>query len=111
MSGAPPRLPRLRPTLERVVTADGRLLLAGGPEGDVHELEGDAAQLAAALARLAGPRPGGQIAALPGTSTAELIEAVEELAAAGLVDDAAEDRRFLSERDLERFDRQLRYFG
>ncbi|MCW3067137.1 MAG: hypothetical protein JWN32_4309, partial [Solirubrobacterales bacterium] len=112
MSDAPPRAPRLRPTLERVTTPDGRLLLAGGPEGDVHELAGDAAQLDSFLSLLDGTRTVDQVAAeLATASRDDVIEALHELTTAGLVDDAAEDARWLSDRDLQRFDRQLRYFG
>jgi molybdopterin-synthase adenylyltransferase len=112
VSGAPPRAPRLRPTLERTVTPDGRLVLAGGPDGDVHELEGEAGQLDTFLSLLDGTRTVEQVVSeLGDVSRADVIDAVAELAAAGLVDDAEDDRRRLSTDELERFDRQLRYFG
>jgi len=112
MSGAPPRAPRLRPTLERVRTPDGHLLLVGGPDGDAYELAGDADQLDAFVSLLDGTRTVEQIATELGTvSREEITEALGELLAAGLVDDAADDARWLSALDIERFDRQLRYFG
>ena len=44
-------------------------------------------------------------------SDAELAGIVAELTELGVVEDAGADRRLLSGSELERFDRQLRYFG
>src|SRR4051794_32076867 len=106
MSGAAFRAPRLRPTLQPVLTADGRLLIAGGPDGDVHEIEGGPTRLAAFLALLDGTRSAAEIAAATDAGSAsEVTDALRELAAAGLLDDAADDRRWLAGTDLERYDR------
>jgi bacteriocin biosynthesis cyclodehydratase domain-containing protein len=92
------------------------LLRGGHRDGDVG-LEGDPAVLVELLERLDGTRGRAEILAAlragpaPGLRAADLDEALDALAAAGLTEDAADDARHLDPAALERYDRQLRYFG
>jgi bacteriocin biosynthesis cyclodehydratase domain-containing protein len=92
------------------------LLRNGHRDGDV-ALEGDPAVLVELLAQLDGTRGRTAILAalregpVPELSAADLGEALDALAADGLTEDAAQDARFLDEHALDRYDRQLRYFG
>jgi molybdopterin-synthase adenylyltransferase len=101
------------------VVRDGdRIVLhrGGRPNGD-RALRGDPAVLAALLTALDGTRtPQDILNALragpaPGLTRTDLDEAIAALAADGLVEDADEDARHLDPAGLERYDRQLRYFG
>ncbi|HET6506037.1 MAG TPA: TOMM precursor leader peptide-binding protein [Baekduia sp.] len=47
----------------------------------------------------------------PELGRGDLDDAIDALAARGLVEDAADDARYLDPDGLERYDRQLRYFG
>ncbi|MCW2983486.1 MAG: ThiF family adenylyltransferase, partial [Conexibacter sp.] len=100
-----------------VADGDRLVLMRGGrPGGDV-ALEGDPAVLLALLALLDGTR--GHAAILnalragpaPALTAADLDEAIAALSADALVEDAGDDARHLDAGALERYDRQLRYFG
>jgi bacteriocin biosynthesis cyclodehydratase domain-containing protein len=109
--------PRLKSTIE-VVDNGGRLVLlrGGHRDGDV-ALDGDPRVLIELLRLLDGTRgPAEVLGALrasvaPALGADDLTEALEALAADGLIEDAAEDARHLDPAGLERYDRQLRYFG
>jgi bacteriocin biosynthesis cyclodehydratase domain-containing protein len=106
---------RLRPTVEVFPASDGHLYLLAGEDRHL---------------RIRNPTPAQVeiIGALDGSSDTEVLQLVRarghdvaledvrsvvtELKAAGVVEDAADDSRSgLTAEDLERYDRQLRYFG
>jgi molybdopterin-synthase adenylyltransferase len=106
---------RLRPTVEVFPASDGHAYLLAGEDRHLRIASPTAAQLEI-------------IAALDGSCDSEVVERVRarghevglhevrdviaSLQAAGVIEDADDDHRFgLSDEDLERFDRQLRYFG
>lgn len=96
---------------------DRLILTRGGlPDRDV-ALHGDATVLRALLDLLDGHRtPAAILGALragpaPDLAATDLEEAIAMLAAEGLVEDADDDARHLDDAALERYDRQLRYFG
>ncbi|HEV7493722.1 TOMM precursor leader peptide-binding protein [Baekduia sp.] len=109
--------PRLKPTIE-VIPDRGRLILmrSGRQNGDV-ALDGDPRVLGELLAQLDGTRgPASILASLratvaPALTAEDLDEALRALAADGLIEDATDDARHLDPAGLERYDRQLRYFG
>jgi bacteriocin biosynthesis cyclodehydratase domain-containing protein len=110
-------LPRLKPTIEVIPDRDRVVLLRGAHrDGDV-ALDGDPAVLVELLALLDGTRGRAEILAalragpVPALSAADLDAALDALAAGGLTEDAADDARHLEPAALERYDRQLRYFG
>ena len=110
-----PRRPRLIGASEAVQTPDGRLLiLAGSGAGEHVELEhapaGTLGLLNAMTAR-GGLDDVAAAAREAGMDPAVAVQVVTELAAAGLLDDAGDDRRWLSAGELDRYDRQLRYFA
>lgn len=110
-------LPRLKSTIE-IVDDGGRLVLlrGGHRDGDV-ALDGDPRVLIELLRLLDGTRgPVEVLEALrtsvaPSLEAGDLAEALDALAADGLIEDAADDKRHLDAAGLERYDRQLRYFG
>jgi bacteriocin biosynthesis cyclodehydratase domain-containing protein len=93
------------------------VLLRGGHRGGDVALDGDPAVLVELLARLDGTRGRADILAalragpVPALNAADLDEALDALAAGGLTEDAADDARHLDPAALDRYDRQLRYFG
>jgi bacteriocin biosynthesis cyclodehydratase domain-containing protein len=107
----------LKSTIEVVADGDRLVLLRGGHrDGDV-ALDGDPRVLAELLALLDGTRGPAEILTalragpVPALDAADLDEALAALAADGLTEDAADDARHLDAAGLERYDRQLRYFG
>jgi bacteriocin biosynthesis cyclodehydratase domain-containing protein len=107
----------LKSTIEVVVRPDRIVLHRGGrTDGDV-ALRGDVGVLKALVALLDGRRTHAEIlnalraGAAPELTAADLDEAVAMLSAQGLVEDADDDARYLDDAGLERYDRQLRYFG
>lgn len=101
------------------MVADGdRILLhrGGRPGGDV-ALRGDLPVLRALLAQLDGRHTHEEIlnalrdGPAPELTRDELDAAIAGLAAQALVEDADDDARHLDAAGLERYDRQLRYFG
>lgn len=109
--------PRLKSTIE-IVADGGRLVLmrGGHRDGDV-ALDGDPRVLIELLTLLDGTRgPAEVLAALrasvaPALGVEDLAEALAALRADGLIEDASDDARHLDPAGLERYDRQLRYFG
>jgi molybdopterin-synthase adenylyltransferase len=108
------RRPRLKPTIEVIHAADGALHLyrGGGNDFAIRDHPDWMAQL---LSLLDGSRPRVTL----GTELdragfqvppAEIDSALAQLHQLGLVDDAARDSE-LPTPELERYDRQLRYFG
>jgi bacteriocin biosynthesis cyclodehydratase domain-containing protein len=96
---------------------DRLILTRGGlPDRDV-ALEGDPVVLRALLDLLDGARSHEEILAAlhagpaPALERGDLDEAIALLTSQGLVEDAADDARYLDPDGLERYDRQLRYFG
>jgi bacteriocin biosynthesis cyclodehydratase domain-containing protein len=108
--------PRLKSTIE-VLPAEDRLILMRAGHGSDVALDGDPRVLGELLALLDGTRGHDEILAalragpVPALSAADLDEALAALAADGLTEDAADDARHLDADGLERYDRQLRYFG
>jgi bacteriocin biosynthesis cyclodehydratase domain-containing protein len=108
--------PRLKPTVDVRRTADGRILiLRADLNGQDMELEGDSAWIGRFLELLDGRRgPEDLQAALAEdgyrATSATVHEALDELASAGLIDDAASDR-ILDGYTAERYSRQLAYFA
>jgi bacteriocin biosynthesis cyclodehydratase domain-containing protein len=109
--------PRLKPTIEILTDRDRVVLMrAGHHDGDV-ALEGDPAVLVELLRQLDGTSGRAEILAAlragsaPLLSAADLDEAVDAMSAIGLVEDAAQDDAHLDAHSLDRYDRQLRYFG
>jgi bacteriocin biosynthesis cyclodehydratase domain-containing protein len=109
--------PRLKPTIE-VFRDDDRVVLmrTGHHDGDV-ALAGDPAVLVELLRQLDGTRGRDEVLAAlragsaPLLSAADLDEALDAMTARGLVEDAAQDNAHLDDQSLDRYDRQLRYFG
>lgn len=99
------------PDQERLILTRGGL-----PDRDV-ALEGDPVVLRALLELLDGARSHEEILAAlhagpaPALERGSLDEAIDALVAQGLVEDATDDARYLDADGLERYDRQLRYFG
>jgi bacteriocin biosynthesis cyclodehydratase domain-containing protein len=100
------------------VLPDGdRLILMRAGHGSDVALDGDPQVLGELLALLDGTRGPAEILGVlragpvPALSAADLDEALAALAADGLTEDAADDARHLDADGLERYDRQLRYFG
>jgi molybdopterin-synthase adenylyltransferase len=96
---------------------DRLILTRGGlPDRDV-ALEGDPVVLRALLDLLDGARSHEEILVAlhagpaPALERGDLDEAIAMLTAQGLVEDAEDDARHLDPSGLERYDRQLRYFG
>jgi molybdopterin/thiamine biosynthesis adenylyltransferase len=105
-----PRYPRLKPTIEVVRPGDGNLyLLHPSGEADL-AIEGGGASEERLLALLDGTRAVGAVLASARGEADSLADSIAELAALGLVDDAADDL-VLSARQRNRLDRQLRYLG
>jgi bacteriocin biosynthesis cyclodehydratase domain-containing protein len=108
--------PRLKSTIEVLAQGDRLILMRAGQGADV-ALDGDPQVLAELLALLDGTRgPVEVLGALratvaPALGAEDLDEALAALAADGLTEDAADDARHLDPDGLERYDRQLRYFG
>ena len=109
--------PRLKSTIEVVARGDHLVLVRGGrPGGDV-ALGGDPTVLSELLALLDGTRTEPEVLAAlrrgpaPGLPAEHLRDAIAALTADGLVEDASDDHRHLDGEGLERYDRQLRYFG
>jgi molybdopterin-synthase adenylyltransferase len=103
--------PRLKGTVERFPASDGTLYLLrpGQPDLALPEL---AARHRALLGSLDGSRSSADLAAVSPDLTAEEVEAtLGQLADLGLVEDAAADGRWLGPAQLDRYDRQLAYFG
>jgi len=88
----------------------------GRPDGDV-ALRGDVSVLSTLLRLLDGTRTRAEIlnalraGVAPGLRRDDLDPAIDGLAAQALVEDADDDARHLDAGALERYDRQLRYFG
>lgn len=109
--------PRLKQTIELLPDRDRVVLMRGGhPDGDL-ALEGDPAVLLELLTQLDGTRGRAEILAAlragsaPSLSAADLDEALAAMIASGLVEDASQDEVHLDDGSLQRYDRQLRFFG
>lgn len=111
------RRPRLKPTIE-VIPDGNRLILmrSGRQNGDI-ALDGDPRVLVELLRQLDGTRGPAEIldalraSVAPTLGAEDLAEALDALTADGLIEDATDDARHLDPAGLERYDRQLRYFG
>jgi bacteriocin biosynthesis cyclodehydratase domain-containing protein len=110
-TGVPGR-PRLAAGWELRLTGDGDLfLLRELGEGDLL-IEGDGAWVAELLRAADGTRTAEEVARSAGDASSEDPRAcLAELARLGVLEDAALDAPGLDARSLERFDRQLAYFG
>ncbi|MCW2993798.1 MAG: ThiF family adenylyltransferase [Conexibacter sp.] len=99
-----------------VADGDRLILMRAGRGGDV-ALDGDPRVLVELLRLLDGTRgPASILGALcatvaPALTAEDLDEALAMLGAEGLIEDAGDDERHLDAAGLERYDRQLRYFG
>jgi molybdopterin/thiamine biosynthesis adenylyltransferase len=102
---APPKRPRIKATVEVLPVADGRLFLI--PGGTEEQFVVDGQEGASLLSRLDGTVTIEELCRDDGQG---LADAVTELHALGLLEDAADDDR-LEPSQLERYDRQLRYFA
>jgi bacteriocin biosynthesis cyclodehydratase domain-containing protein len=106
----------LKSTIEVLADGDRLVLMRAGGRGDI-ALDGDPRVVGELLTLLDGTREADAILDLlratvaPALTRADLDEAVGALRADGLVEDAADDARHLDAAGLERYDRQLRYFG
>ena len=111
------RRPRLKPTIEVIPDRDRLILMRSGRQNGDVALDGDPRVLVELLAQLDGTRGHTEIletlraGAAPALTAEDLDEALAALGADGLVEDAADDARHLDPTGLERYDRQLRYFG
>jgi bacteriocin biosynthesis cyclodehydratase domain-containing protein len=109
--------PRLKPTIEVLVDGDRLVLLRSGHRDGDLALDGDPRVLAELLGLLDGTRGRAEVLAAlrrgpaPRLAAGELDAALAALTDAGLVEDADDDARHLDAAALERYDRQLRYFG
>jgi bacteriocin biosynthesis cyclodehydratase domain-containing protein len=106
--------PRLKPTIEAFPAPDGDLYLLRDATDDVVIRSPDATARAL-LSQLDGRRRPDQIVAAlwadgHAIHAADVHATIDQLAAEGLLEDAAEDDA-LDPVTRERFDRQLRYFG
>jgi bacteriocin biosynthesis cyclodehydratase domain-containing protein len=109
--------PRLKSTIEVIPDGDRLILMRSGrTNGDV-ALDGDPRVLSELLRLLDGTRGITEIlealraGPVPALSAEDLGESLDALAADGLTEDATDDARHLDPAGLERYDRQLRYFG
>lgn len=109
--------PRLKSTIEILEEQDRILLHRGGrPDGDL-SLRGDVAVLSALLGLMDGRHTRSEIlealraGPAPALGRDDLDAAVDGLIAQAVVEDADDDARHLDDAALERYDRQLRYFG
>jgi bacteriocin biosynthesis cyclodehydratase domain-containing protein len=109
--------PRLKSTIEVMPDRDRLVLLRTGHRDGDRALEGDPEVLLELLAQLDGTRGRAEILAalragpVPALSAADLDAAIDAMVADGLVEDAAQDADHLDRHALQRYDRQLRYFG
>lgn len=107
--------PRLKRSVDARLTADGTLYLLRGDGCEDLVIRGDGARAADLVRLLDGTRATGDVLAALAiedpAETASVNAALEALAAAGAVDDAAEDLRHLTAADAERFERQLAFYG
>lgn len=102
------RRPRLKRTRETVLTAAGDIyLLRPGEDADLVIEQPDAATRGL-LAALDGRRSAAELEHEFGAG--RVGDALRQLSALGLLDDAADDER-VSPRERARYDRQLRYFS
>ncbi|HEY8584178.1 MAG TPA: TOMM precursor leader peptide-binding protein [Capillimicrobium sp.] len=109
------RRPRLKRSVDARLTADGTLYLLRGDGQDDLAIRGDGDR-AAALVRLCdGSRSLddvlAELAIADPAEEASVVTALDALAAAGALDDAADDLEHLSAADAERFERQLAFYG
>jgi bacteriocin biosynthesis cyclodehydratase domain-containing protein len=109
--------PRLKSTIEIVDDGHRLVLMRGGHrDGDV-ALDGDPRVLVELLTLLDGTRGPAEVldalraSVAPALGAGDFDEALDALAADGLIEDATDDARHLDPAGLERYDRQLRYFG
>jgi bacteriocin biosynthesis cyclodehydratase domain-containing protein len=109
--------PRLKSTVEVVLDGSRIILHRGGrPNGDV-VLDGDVAVLRSLLTLSDGTRTrqdilnGLRAGPAPALTRDDLDQAIDALTAQSLFEDADDDPRYLDPAGLERYDRQLRYFG
>ncbi|HEX2085547.1 MAG TPA: ThiF family adenylyltransferase [Solirubrobacteraceae bacterium] len=112
-AAAPPRRPRLKPTVEHFVAPDGDVYLLR-PNGADLAVRSPAPVQRALLERLDGRSAEELAAGLAAdglaVEPAALDATLAQLEAAGVLDDAAADER-LEPGLRQRFDRQLRYFA
>jgi molybdopterin-synthase adenylyltransferase len=104
-----PRRPRLKPTIDVFTAPDGRIHLFRGGDDDF-VVEPDGRPLRELLEALDGTREWERLttpAAIPAGERAQIVTQLWEL---GVLEDAADDDA-LGERSLQRYERQLRYFG
>jgi bacteriocin biosynthesis cyclodehydratase domain-containing protein len=103
--------PRLKGTVERFAASDGTLYLLrpGQPDLALPEL---APRHRALLGSLDGSRSSADLVDVSPDLTAGDVEAtLAQLDELGLLEDAAADARWLGPAQLDRYDRQLAYFG
>jgi molybdopterin-synthase adenylyltransferase len=109
--------PRLKCTIEVVADGDHLILLRNGRRGGDLRLEGDVPVLHALIKALDGTRTRAEIlsalraSAAPELERDDLDAAIDGLIAQAVVEDADDDALHLDPAALERYDRQLRYFG
>jgi molybdopterin/thiamine biosynthesis adenylyltransferase len=107
--------PRLKRSVDARLTADGTLYLLRGDGCDDLAIRGDGARAATLVRLLDGTREMDEVLAElaidDAAESASVTSALEALAAAGAVDDAADDLRHLTAYDAERFERQLAFYG
>jgi molybdopterin-synthase adenylyltransferase len=103
--------PRLKGTIERFPASDGTLYLLrpGEPDLALPEL---APRHRVLLDSLDGSRPATDLVGVsPGLSADEVELTLAQLAELGLLEDAAADAEWLRPAQIDRYDRQLAYFG
>jgi molybdopterin/thiamine biosynthesis adenylyltransferase/SAM-dependent methyltransferase len=103
--------PRLKETVERFPASDGTLYLLrpGRPDLALPELSADQQAL---LAALDGRHSPAELADLSPDLAADEVDAtLAQLAELGLLEDGASDSNWLGPAQIERYDRQLAYFG
>ena len=108
--------PKLKDSVELFPASDGRLYLLCAATGEDYAIE-DPSEGERALLRsleVGGPWDrivSGVVAEAPATSERELLRALETLIDLGVVEEAEPARGALTPTELERYDRQLAYFG
>lgn len=111
----PHRRPRLKSTIEIFPASDGDLYLLAGDERHLRVRSASPAQIALVSAldgRSVDEIARGLAARGHRMGREELDATIDQLAALDLVEDAADDGRLgLTAGEVERFERQLRYFG
>jgi molybdopterin-synthase adenylyltransferase len=105
-------LPRLKPTVEVIRPGDGNVYLLGPSRDHDLVLEDAGVEVEGSLRSLDGSRTLEEIRAAEaeGQALEGAVASIEELWELGWLEDAGGDKA-LSDRERDRLDRQLRYFG